>query len=68
MGRTELFAHFAERFGIRRADAREFFDELQQLTEQELAVRRVRASGGREAGGAEAGTADGPPPGDWSAG
>ena len=36
MGRTELFAHFAERFGIRRADAREFFDELQQLTEQEL--------------------------------
>ena len=69
MGRTELFAHFAERFGIRRADAREFFDELQQLTEQELLrVRRVRASGGREAGGAEAGTADGPPPGDWSAG
>ena len=32
----ELFTHFAERFGIRRAEAGEFFDELQQLSEREL--------------------------------
>ena len=36
MSKSELFRHFAERFGIRRADAAEFFDELHQLTEQEL--------------------------------
>ena len=36
MTRGGLFAHFAERFGIKRAEAGEFFDELQQLTEQEL--------------------------------
>ena len=36
MGKTELFGHFAERFGVRRADAREFFAELQGLSEQEL--------------------------------
>ena len=36
MSRSELFTHFAERFRIKRADAAEFFDELQQLTEQEL--------------------------------
>ena len=36
MSKSELFAHFAERFGIRRAEASEFFDELQQLTEQKL--------------------------------
>lgn len=36
MGKTELFGHFAERFGVRRADAREFFAELQSLSEQEL--------------------------------
>ena len=36
MGKTELFTHFAERFGIKRTEAGEFFDELQQLTEQEL--------------------------------
>ena len=35
MSKSELFAHFAERFGIRRAEAGEFFAELQQLTEQE---------------------------------
>ena len=28
-------SNFAERFGIRRQDAGDFFDELQQLTEQE---------------------------------
>ena len=36
MSKSELFKHFAERFGIRRRDAGDFFDELQQLTEQEL--------------------------------
>ena len=36
MTKTALFTHFAERFGIKRAEAREFFDELQQLSEQEL--------------------------------
>ena len=36
MGKTELFTHFAERVGIKRTEAGEFFDELQQLTEQEL--------------------------------
>ena len=36
MGKTELFTHFAERFGIKRTEAGEFFDELQLLTEQEL--------------------------------
>ena len=33
---SELFAHFAEHFGIRRTEAGDFFDELHQLTEQEL--------------------------------
>jgi len=36
MGKTELFSHFAEKFNIKRAQAREFFDELQQLSESEL--------------------------------
>ncbi len=36
MGKTELFSHFADRFDIKRAQAREFFDELQQLSEREL--------------------------------
>ena len=30
------FTHFADRFGIKRTKAREFFDELQQVSEQEL--------------------------------
>ncbi len=36
MGKTELFSHFAERFDIKRTQAREFFEELQQLSEKEL--------------------------------
>ena len=36
MGKTELFSHFSEKFDIKRAQAREFFDELQQLSESEL--------------------------------
>ena len=36
MSKSGLFTHFAERFGIKRAEAGKFFDELQQLTEQEL--------------------------------
>ena len=34
MTKSELFTHFAERFGIKRVEAGEFFEELQQLTEQ----------------------------------
>ena len=36
MGKTELFAHFSEKFGMKRAEVRDFFDELQQLSEAEL--------------------------------
>ena len=36
MGKTELFSHFAERFEIKRTQAREIFDELQELSEKEL--------------------------------
>ena len=36
MSKSALFTHFADRFGIKRTVAGEFFDELQQLTEQEL--------------------------------
>jgi DNA-binding protein HU-beta len=36
MGKSELFAHFADRFEIKRAQAREFFDELSMLSEKEL--------------------------------
>jgi len=36
MGKSELFAHFAERFEVKRAVAREFFDELTMLAEKEL--------------------------------
>ncbi len=36
MGKSELFAHFAERFDVKRAQAREFFDELMTLAEKEL--------------------------------
>ena len=36
MGKSELFSHFANRFGIKRMQAREFFEELRQLSESEL--------------------------------
>jgi DNA-binding protein HU-beta len=36
MGKSELFSHFSDRFNVNRAQAREFFDELQQLSEREL--------------------------------
>ena len=36
MGKSELFAHFADRFEMKRAQAREFFDELAALGEKEL--------------------------------
>ena len=36
MGKSELFSHFAERFDVKRTQSREFFDELQQLSEREL--------------------------------
>ena len=36
MGKSELFAHFAERFDMKRAQAREIFDEMNALAEKEL--------------------------------
>jgi DNA-binding protein HU-beta len=36
MGKSELFSHFAERFEVKRTQAREFFDELTILAEKEL--------------------------------
>ena len=36
MGKSELFAHFAERFEMKRTQAREFFDALTELAEKEL--------------------------------
>ena len=36
MGKSELFSHFAEKFEMKRAQAREFFDELNSLAESEL--------------------------------
>ncbi len=36
MGKSELFSHFAERFEIKRTQAREIFDELNMLAEKEL--------------------------------
>ena len=36
MGKSELFSHFAERFDIKRTQARDFFDELAVLCEKEL--------------------------------
>lgn len=36
MGKSELFSHFADRFEVKRTQAREYFDELAQLCEKEL--------------------------------
>jgi DNA-binding protein HU-beta len=36
MGKTELFAHFSEKFGMTRTEVRDFFDALQALSEAEL--------------------------------
>jgi DNA-binding protein HU-beta len=36
MGKSELFNHFAELFGLKRAQAREYFDALLALSEKEL--------------------------------
>jgi DNA-binding protein HU-beta len=36
MGKSELFAHFADRFEMKRAQAREIFDALTELAEKEL--------------------------------
>jgi DNA-binding protein HU-beta len=36
MGKSELFAHFAERFEWKRTQAREFFEYLTELAEKEL--------------------------------
>ena len=36
MGKSELFSHFADRFEVKRTQAREYFDELTALAEKEL--------------------------------
>jgi DNA-binding protein HU-beta len=36
MGKSELFSHFADRFEMKRTQARDFFDELAILCEKEL--------------------------------
>jgi DNA-binding protein HU-beta len=36
LSRSEIIAHFAERFDVKPARAREFFDELNALAEKEL--------------------------------
>jgi DNA-binding protein HU-beta len=36
MGKSELFSHFADRFDMKRTQARDFFDELAVLCEKEL--------------------------------
>ena len=36
MGKTELFAHFSEKFGMKRTEVRDLFDALQALSEAEL--------------------------------
>ncbi len=36
LGKSELFAHFSEKLDMKRADVRDFFDALQQLSEAEL--------------------------------
>jgi DNA-binding protein HU-beta len=36
MGKSELFAHFAEHFELKRAQARDFFEYLAQLAEKQL--------------------------------
>ncbi len=36
MGKSELFAHFADRFEMKRTQARDIFDELAVLAEKEL--------------------------------
>ena len=36
MGKSELFSHFADRFEMKRTQARDFFDALNELAEKEL--------------------------------
>jgi DNA-binding protein HU-beta len=36
LGKNELYTQFAERFEMKRATAREFFDELSAVAEREL--------------------------------
>jgi len=36
MGKSELFAYFAEKFDMKRAQARELFEVLTELAEKEL--------------------------------
>jgi len=39
LGKSELFARFADRFEVKRTQAREFFEFLSELSEKELKTR-----------------------------
>jgi DNA-binding protein HU-beta len=39
MGKSELFAKFADQFEVKRTQAREFFEFLSELSEKELKTR-----------------------------
>ena len=63
MGKSELFSHFADRFEVKRTQAREFFDELNTLAEKELKRSGEFVLPDGEACCSEAQGADGPEPG-----
>jgi len=60
MGKSELFSHFADRFEVKRTQAREFFDELTSLAEivlpgmVKLVVQKRKARMGRNPATGEA--------------
>ena len=67
MGKSGLFSHFADRFEMKRTQAREFFDELTSLSEKELKRAGEFVLPGIQAGGSEAQGQDGPQSGDGRA-
>jgi DNA-binding protein HU-beta len=55
MGKSELFSHFADRFEVKRTQAREFFDELTALPGMvKLVVQKRKARMGRNPATGEA--------------
>ena len=47
MGKSELFSHFAERFEVKRTQAREFFDELTALDRKSTRLNSSHVSESR---------------------
>ena len=43
MGKMELFAHFADKFDMKRTQVRDLFEELLRLSEKELKRSAARA-------------------------